>query len=419
MLFKESKKPLIMLAEPFQKGRKGLADQIDSAEFDLCFIPDILDIFSFIETTVPDLILLDSRNAKVSGVDILNFLQSHPVYRRIPVIMLLNLAGKKDLPEFLEKGATDYLIKPFDAIELRTRIKIALRLGRQVSAQTKDNQELEKNLTEKNQKEEQLRLSQKLKAIGTLAGGIAHDMNKSLSAIQGCLSSAREKLSPGNSICDDLTKASEGVKKAENLIERILIFSRQRHGKRVPLSVVPMLKESLSVIRLSLPANVELRLEINGSGQWILADPSQLHEVLANLCANAIEAMRQEGGILQVTLEEIHCDQPLALLYEVKEGNYLKLTVRDTGCGMDSALKERIFDPFFTTKSVDQGTGIGLSAVYGIVKSHEGAIAVSSETGSGTRVSLILPTIKHWKSSSDLRSEDGPVEKINWSSEFT
>ncbi|MBU2515469.1 response regulator [bacterium] len=244
------------------------------------------------------------------------------------------------------------------------------------------------------QLETQLKHSQKLEAIGTLAGGIAHDFNNLLFAILGYISMAKEDLPENSLIRDDLEEATKAAKRAKDLIQQILTFSRQQEGEKQPIQISPLIKEALKMIKAFLPASIEIRQNLENQSNVILADPSQIHQIIMNLCTNSGYAMRSSGGLLEIGLTEVAVDAGFASSHAIMEGDYLKLTVSDTGHGIEEENLDRIFDPFFSTKPVGEGTGMGLAVVHGIVRNHQGTIAVSSEKGKKTTFDLYFPIVK-------------------------
>ncbi|MGK5093189.1 ATP-binding protein [Deltaproteobacteria bacterium TL4] len=239
--------------------------------------------------------------------------------------------------------------------------------------------------------EVRLQQSQKIEAVGTLAGGIAHDLNNILFGMMGYTELVRQRLPPGSELKGELDQVLIGGNRAKELIRQILTFSRRTEVNRTPLEIVPLIKESLKFMRASLPTTIRIDQHIEVSRSTILGDPAQFHQILVNLCTNAGYAMKQTGGVLDVSLREVEVKPELAELYELNEGLYLKLSVRDTGHGMSAKVKERIFEPFYTTKPQGEGTGLGLSVVHGIVKSLQGTITVSSEEGKGSLFELFFP----------------------------
>ena len=248
---------------------------------------------------------------------------------------------------------------------------------------------------EKAKLEIQLQQTHKMEAIGTLAGGIAHDFNNILAAMIGYteLSLVEDQKEIQHQYLQETLK---GAERAKDLVKQILTFSRQDSREKKPQNIKLLLKEAVKFLRASMPATIEFRQDFTNESCNILADYTQVYQVIMNLCTNASYTMKQAGGILTLELSTLELAKSEVLHHPgLKPGSYVKLTVSDTGCGIDSALIPRIFDPFFTTKSKDEGTGLGLSVAYGIIKSHDGVINVYSELGKGTSFSVYLPRIIH------------------------
>ena len=245
---------------------------------------------------------------------------------------------------------------------------------------------------DKRQLENQLRQAQKMEAIGTLAGGIAHDFNNILSAVGGYTELALLKLPEDSDIHDNLSNVKKAADRATDLVRQILAFSRQAEHEKVPLQISSVVKEALQLLRASLPAMIDINKTIDNAPLFIMADPTQIHQIVMNLCTNAMHAMQDDGGTLNVSLNPITLSDGDTLLERhLRPGDYLRLTVADTGCGMDGQTLERIFDPYFTTKEKGKGTGLGLAVVHGIVESHGGMIKVSSIPGQGTTFDIYFP----------------------------
>jgi PAS domain S-box-containing protein len=255
-----------------------------------------------------------------------------------------------------------------------------------------------RDVTQEIKLEKQVRQAQKMEAIGTLAGGIAHDFNNILAAILGYTELTRSTMSQGTPEYRNLEQVIKASSRARDLVQQILIFSRKGTEELKPVRVSVIVKEALQLLRATLPTTIEIRQSLSSSSESrILADPTQIHQVLMNLGTNAAHAMREKGGILEVSLSDVH-PEPDALSHpELKPGPYILLTVSDTGHGMDRSVMDRIFDPFFTTKISGEGTGMGLSVVHGIVKRHNGALNVSSQVDKGTVFHLFFPRIEDMK----------------------
>ena len=241
--------------------------------------------------------------------------------------------------------------------------------------------------------EQQLGEAQKMESIGTLASGIAHDFNNVLAAILGNAHMAREDLKAGKPAdvslsLDQIIKASD---RARNLVDRILSFSRRDAARRQVQPLLPVVRESLSLLRSTLPAGVQLLEHIEDPEASAEIDRTQFEQVLLNLCTNAWHALGEQGGCIEVRLGTVVLDAAASVPLGLLPGRYVRLSVQDNGSGMDEQVRQRIFEPFFTTKPVGKGTGLGLSVVHGIVRSHDGAIDVHSQPGQGTRFDIFIP----------------------------
>ena len=245
--------------------------------------------------------------------------------------------------------------------------------------------------TDRENLEAQLRQSQKMEAIGTLAGGIAHDFNNILGAILGYGEMAHQLSAEGSALRRYLDNVLHAAGRAKSLVDRILGFSRSGLGERAPVHVQSITEETLELLAASLPAGVRLEQQLLAGNVAVIGDDTQLHQVVMNLCTNALHAM-DRGGILRVVLERIDLDDSRSLSRgSLAPGSYARLTVSDTGRGIPPEVLERIFDPFFTTKGVGEGTGLGLSVVHGIVTDLGGAINIDTRLGQGTAFEIWLP----------------------------
>ena len=249
-----------------------------------------------------------------------------------------------------------------------------------------------RDVTEQKRLEKQLLHAQKMEAMGTLAGGIAHDFNNILSAILGYTEITKNESKEGTRTYKNLEQIYKAGIRAKELVAQILTFSRKTEQESKPVKIENIIKEVLKLLRASLPVTIDIRENIEENCGVVLGDPTQIHQIIMNLCTNAYDAMRETGGVLEINLSAVNSEKAF---YEenqtLREGDYLKLTVRDTGHGMEPQVIQRIFDPFFTTKSPGSGTGMGLSVVHGIVNSHKGTITVSSEENKGSIFNVYLP----------------------------
>ena len=248
------------------------------------------------------------------------------------------------------------------------------------------------DITEYRTLEEQFRQAQKMEAIGTLAGGIAHDFNNILAAISGYTELARMTLKENPEVREHLGAVLQAASRATDLVRQILTFSRQQPPERRPIQLRPVVAESLKLLRATIPSTIEFDTSLAADAPTVLADATQIHQILMNLGTNAWHAMKDRTGRLQVKLEKCVVDAAHAATQpRLRPGVYARVSVSDTGCGMDQATLRRIFEPFFTTKPPGEGTGLGLAVVHGIMDSHDGAVTVYSQPGEGTVFHLYFP----------------------------
>lgn len=267
------------------------------------------------------------------------------------------------------------------------------------------------DITDKRELETRLRQAQKMEAIGTLAGGIAHDFNNMLGIILGNTELAMDDVPEWNPARFNLEEIKTASLRAKDVVRQLLSFARQTEQARKPVKINPIVAGALKLLRSSIPTSIEMRSNIPGDPAVILADPSQINQIMLNLCTNAAHAMEEDGGILEISLASMDLDESTAQSYELSPGRYVKLTVKDTGHGIDPEIKDRIFDPYFTTREVGKGSGMGLAVVHGIVMNHEGAIAVDSKVGQGTTFNVLLPIVRREPVSEIAIDEDLPTGK--------
>jgi two-component system cell cycle sensor histidine kinase/response regulator CckA len=263
------------------------------------------------------------------------------------------------------------------------------------------------DLTERKQLEAQLLQAQKMESIGQLAGGIAHDFNNLLTPIGGFAELLMGKAPEGSKQQEYLRQIKIAAERAAALTRQLRLFTRQAGGERRPVQLNSMLEETRALLERSIPKEIAIELCL-ASELWTMeADRSQISQVLMNLCVNARDAM-PDGGTLTLETRNITLDEEYArTVLEARPGRYVCFSVSDTGCGMSPEVQARLFEPFFTTKEVGQGTGLGLSVVYGIVKRHGGFINVYSQEGRGSTFHVYLPAV-------ELAVEEREVEGLEW-----
>jgi PAS domain S-box-containing protein len=277
-------------------------------------------------------------------------------------------------------------------------VKVAERIGNQIAGAIANAvlfAEQKRAEKEKDILQEQLQQAQKMEAIGTLAGGIAHDFNNILTAILGYAELASLDLPEDSKVKDNLQQSIRAGHRAKALVQQILAFSRRGREERKPVNIKPIIKEELKFLRASLPATIEIRQDMAEDLGAIEADPTQVHQVVMNLCTNAAHAMGENGGVLRVSLNNCRVEKGTsAAIAGIEPGPYLRLRVSDTGHGMPPEILKKIFEPYFTTKEIGKGTGLGLAVVHGIVKGYGGGITVSSEVGQGSTFDVYFPWVE-------------------------
>mgnify|MGYP006285263367 CR=1 FL=1 len=267
---------------------------------------------------------------------------------------------------------------------------------------------------EKKQKEleSQLHQAQKMESIGTLAGGIAHDFNNILFPIIGYTELALQDLPAESPPSDYLGRVLTSANRAKALVQQILTFSRQQtEAGMQPEYIQPVIKETLKLLKNTIPANIEITAAIAEETDKVVINPAHIHQVFMNLCTNAYQAMQDEpAGKLSVQLDQIRIDMANSPgHHHLTPGRYIRLLVSDTGCGIEPEIKDKIFDPYFTTKPQDRGTGLGLSVSYGIIKNAGGTIQIDSSPDAGSRVIVYLPVSDQLRDSTETQAQPRPL----------
>jgi signal transduction histidine kinase/CheY-like chemotaxis protein len=252
-----------------------------------------------------------------------------------------------------------------------------------------------RDITEQKGIEDQLQQALKMESIGTLAGGIAHDFNNILGIIIGNAELALDDIPEKERARFNLEEIREASQRAKDVVKQLLSFARKTELEQKPIRLIPVVKDSIKLLRAAIPVSIEIRQNIDNTFDTIFADSTQIHQLMLNLCTNATHAMEDTGGILEIGIKNVVLDEVSAALYpDLTAGEYINLTISDTGPGISPEIRERIFDPYFTTKEIGKGTGMGLSVVHGIVKNYGGAVSVESELGKGTKFYIYFPLIE-------------------------
>lgn len=347
------------------------------------------------------LILLDVQMPGMDGFETAELLRSRPKTKQIPIIFVSAInREQRHVFTGYEKGAVDYLFKPIDTEIMQSKVAVFVRLHRQTQELRAVNSQLQAEMEENQHAQEtrrsleaQLQEARRLEAIGRLAGGIAHDFNNILSPIIGFTEMTLEDIPEESPARHNLQSVLEAAHRARHLVQQILIFSRRSEKDKSAVRLQSVLSEAIKLLRVTLPDGVRMEEQISPTCPPVMGDPTQLHQVVMNLCTNALHAMAQGGGCLSISLEPTTRPKPEGAdgsLLSPRE--YVRLQVSDTGCGMSSQILEKIFEPYFTTRALNKGTGLGLAVVHGIIKNYGGEIAVHSLPGKGSTFVIDLPS---------------------------
>jgi two-component system, cell cycle sensor histidine kinase and response regulator CckA len=334
-------------------------------------------------------------------------LASQPSWSDLPVVMLAATRRSPAVPsgplaDFLERANATLLERPVQPVTLLSAVHAALR------ARARQHQ-VRRYLEERARTEEQERRRQRIEAIGSLAGGVAHEVNNMLAVMLGFSDMAQRQLPPGSPVAADLQEVIRAGERAARITQQLLAFSRQMPNQPVVLSVAAVVRDLLKLLHQTLGAEYQLVLDLPPDLPSVRADRTQLEQVLINLVLNARDAT-PPGGTISVVAQPVELDAAYAQRHvevALRHGPYVMLAVTDTGKGMDAETLERAFEPFYTTKGIGQGTGLGLSTVYGIVKQAAGYVWIYSEPGQGTSVKVYLPAVLAPERRTDHRRSAG------------
>jgi len=377
--------PKILIVDDDTVVAESVKAVLSRREYDITVSDDALEGVELLHQKEFDLAILDVMMPVMSGFQIMESVKDLNLDTLF--IIMTGDTSMDSAIKAIRKGASDYIRKPFDADELMIRVENAIRHKR-----SKDEKRLIQS--EKKQLEQQLRQSQKMEAIGTLAGGMAHDFNNTLGIIIGNAELAISKTPGDNPNRQYLNNIITASCRAEEMVSRLLSFSRITDAEKKPIDLISSIDESLKLVRSSLPSDIEIKKSFPDSQLVIMGDPTQLDQVMVNLCTNSAHAMNGSGGMLEINITTREIDlSPLTSFNGLPQGQYAEITISDNGHGISEEIIKRVFDPYFTTKDTGKGTGMGLAVVHGIVKNHGGAIKVESKVNEGTVFTIYVPLV--------------------------
>jgi len=324
-----------------------------------------------------DLVLLDYKMPEMDGFEIFQKLNRR--FPTIPVIMLTGHGSQHLAIEFMKAGGADFSEKPidFDALDIKIRNAIKREMTNQQLMETRIANRV---------------LNRKIVALRILVGGISHEFNNDLFPIMGYTEMAMDDVPPGTVAYQNLEEILKAVRRSMDLVKKISTFSLVGKEESTPIDIVPMIDNYIARLEKSLAPDIRLMKKIETKSAYILGNETQFPQMITNICNNALEAMSEKGGRLEIGLKEIKIDsEEEALSLDLTLGKYIRIKISDSGRGIDPKIQDRIFDPFFTTKEVGEGKGMGLSVVYGIVESFNGVVKFSSSVNEGSDFYIYLP----------------------------
>jgi len=412
-----SSTPLVLIVDDNSKNLQILGNLLKDKGHKVAVAQNGDQALNYIKTQHPDLILLDVMMPGMNGFEVCRRIKKNKQTSDIPVLFITALTDTEHKLKGFAAGGEDYITKPFFKEEVLARVNVFIERQKTEKALKKSHVQLEdlnKTLEEKvrtrtlklQQMQAQIIMQEKMAAIGTLAGGIAHDFNNILASVIGFSELTMMETNKNSSAYKNMNQVLSAGLRAKELVQQILTFSRRDEKEPKPVLVKPLIIEVLKLIRASLPSSIKIEQNLTGN-PLILAGSTQIHQVLMNLCTNAGHALDEKGGILLVELASIEVSKGDPTSEKIKCGPYVRLIVSDTGCGMETEVKQRIFDPFFTTKKRGHGTGMGLSVVHGIISDFGGSILVHSKPNKGSSFQLFFPAIER-----RFEPEKRPVESL-------
>ncbi len=369
--------PLILIVDDDSILRGVAGESLRQAGFSVSEAENGVQALAAIKKSRPDIVLLDVMMPEMDGFDTCRAIRSLPNGDMLPVVMITALEDLDSINKAYEVGATDFITKPINWIILVQRVRYMLRAVQMNK--------------ERNRLQEELQQAQRLKAIGTLASGIAHDFKNLLQIIQGSVELLLLNKSPGDQDYADLQEIFTTARIGNELVQQMLAYSRSLKSEKKNTDLNAQISRTGQRLQKSLPESISLQLRLDEDLPAVALDAVQMEQVLMNLATNARDAM-PDGGTLGIQTSTIELTQAFCKRHpKAKPGAYVCLRVSDTGEGMEPGTRDRIFEPFFSTKEVGKGTGLGLSMVYGIIQNHDGLITCNSRPGQGTTFNVLLP----------------------------